>query len=260
MRFRVGLRKLSASPLPFHYQYPLACWFLRCLNVGDPELADEVHASTGFKPYCFSNLLLSESRISGEGLEFTRAAVVLSSPDSTFLRAFAEGLLTQPGFELRRRRFVVEDVQVLPDPLLGSRARFRTLSPVYAKTAREAEPLVTAEGSGGAATLLDGKPPLREWDLYPSDGKFYENVHRNLVERFTDFHGRPPERDAFEIVDVKDVKPKRVQIGSGHQLTHRRCAHFSFTALGNPELLRFLHDAGLGEKQAMGFGCVEVTG
>ena len=259
MRASILLHNQSSRIIPFDYQYPLACWLLRCFSLGDFELARDLHASKGFKPYCFSNLLPMNGSVKRNGLDFTRARVLFSSPDPDFVRTLAEGLLNKPEFKLMRRPFVVEEIRLLPSPSIGSCERIRTLSPVYVKTARETQSPVGRDGCRAANNFAAARPPLREWDLYPSDGKFYDNLHRNLVERFEDFYGRPPSRDDFEILDVDEVRPKRVVIGSGHRATYRRCAHFTFTAAGNSELLQFMYDAGLGEKQAMGFGCVELA-
>jgi len=92
-------------------------------------------------------------------------------------------------------------------------------------------------------------------DLYPKDAKFYENLHTNLVARYEEFYGRGVEHDFFDVLDVTDVKPKRISIGN----SHRRCSLMKMTLEASPELLGFAYDAGLGEKNAMGFGCLEVV-
>ena len=114
---------------------------------------------------------------------------------------------------------------------------FMAISPIYVKTLRSE----------------NGK--LREFDLYPSEPKFYENLHKNLVERYSEFYGASPEKEHFDIVEVSGIKPKRIKI-AGH---FRRCSLMRLRIQANPELLEFAYDAGLGEKNAMGFGCVEVV-
>ncbi len=94
---------------------------------------------------------------------------------------------------------------------------------------------------------------LKEVDLYPTEPKFYENLHRNLVERFSEFYGKAPV-DHFDVIETADIKPKRIKISEGY----RRYNLISLRIQASPELLKFAYDAGLGEKNAMGFGCVDV--
>jgi len=49
-------------------------------------------------------------------------------------------------------------------------------------------------------TLREENGELREWELYPMDGKFHENIHKNLVERYTGYHGVPPKKITFTLL------------------------------------------------------------
>ena len=130
---------------------------------------------------------------------------------------------------------IIERVEILPAPVFSDSVVFRTLSPVYVKTQRK----------------KDGR--LVEVDLYPKDSKFYENLHTNLVGRYEEFYGSRVEHDHFEVLDVDDFKAKRVSIGN----SFRRCSLMKMTLEASPELIGFAYDAELGEKNAMGFGCVD---
>ncbi|HEY9246949.1 MAG TPA: CRISPR-associated endoribonuclease Cas6, partial [Candidatus Methanoperedens sp.] len=87
----------------------------------------------------------------------------------------------------------------------------------------------------------------------PTEPKFYENLHRNLVERFNEFYGKAPS-DYFDVTETADIKPKRIKIAE----SYRRCSLMSLKIQASPELLKFAYDAGLGEKNAMGFGYMEI--
>ena len=205
----------------------------------DVVLANETHAHQGFKFYTFSNLVLVNRRICREGLFFGSAYFILSSPEVRFIKSFTEGLLQQPEFYLDgpdgRANFVIERIEILKEPSLGDECWFKTISPIYIKTMRK------------------DNESLKEVDLYPTEPKFYENLHRNLVERFSEFYGKAPV-DHFDVIETADIKPKRIKIADGH----RRCRLFSMRLQASPELLKFAYDAGLGEKNAMGFGCVDL--
>jgi len=240
MRAKIFVKKVSKGPLPFDYQYALASMLYGKLALGNIRLANESHSHQGFKFYNFSNLVIPNRHRSCKGLAFEDAHFILTSPDVEFVRSFAEGLLQEPNFHLYDQNFILTKIEILEQKKLPSPSTFRTISPVFIKTLREE----------------NGE--LKEWELYPTDGKFHENVHKNLVERYTEYHGVPPKQDHFHLTRVRDFKGKRILIGSGEKTTPRRCSLMTFDLEASPELLNFAYDAGIGEKSAMGFGCVEV--
>lgn len=239
MRAKIAIDKISKTTLTFDYQYYLAGMLFKKLGDVDFELASELHSHQNFKFYTFSNLIIERVRKktnNENGLQFNNAHFYLSSPDSKFIQSFAEGLLTNPQFNLGNCFFNVKKIEILPKKEINDKCDFITLSPIYLKTIR----------------LINGE--RKEWDLYPKDGKFYENLHNNLLKRYEAFYGHTPEKDYFEILKIFDVKPKRVKIAN----SFRRCSLMRFKVVGYEELLRFGYDAGFGEKNAMGFGCVEI--
>ncbi|VVB86511.1 Putative CRISPR-associated endoribonuclease-like protein Cas6nc [uncultured archaeon] len=205
----------------------------------DVTLANETHANQGFKFYTFSNLILMNRFRSESGLGFEKAYFILSSPDDRFIKGFAEGLLNKPEFYLDGARgkagFVIERIEILEEPSFNDECRFKTLSPIYVKTMRKENEC------------------LKEVDLYPTEPKFYENLHKNLADRFREFYGSTPV-DRFDVIETAGIKPKRSRIAG----SCRRCSLMSLRIQASPELLKFAYDAGLGEKNAMGFGCMDL--
>ncbi|AKB19486.1 MULTISPECIES: CRISPR-associated endoribonuclease Cas6 [unclassified Methanosarcina] len=240
MRCRVSVRKISSGPLHYDYQYGLASMLYLKLAASNIDLADKTHSKKGFKFYTFSNLILDDRIPEKSGLNFRKAHFFLSSPDPEFIRSFAEGLLLEPEFFLgngeNKASFIIERIEVLPAVHFSDTCTFRTLSPIYLKTLRKQE------------------ERLVEFDLYPKDSKFHENLHKNLVARYEEFYGSKIEKDFFEVMSIPNFKPKRVKVGDNY----RRCSLMDLSLSANSELLEFAYDAGLGEKNAMGFGCVGI--
>ena len=239
-RAKISIQKNSTHPLNYEYQYYLAGMLFKKLGDVNFELASELHSHQNFKFYTFSNLIINRERKktnNENGLQFKNAHFYLSSPDFKFIKSFTEGLLINPEFNLGNCFFNVNKIEILPKIEINEKSEFITLSPIYLKTIR----------------LINGE--RKEWDLYPKDGKFYENIHNNLLKRYEAFYGHTPEKDYFEIIKIFDVKPKRVKISN----SFRRCSLFKFKVTGSKELLRFGYDAGFGEKNAMGFGCCEIV-
>jgi CRISPR-associated endoribonuclease Cas6 len=240
MRSIITVRKISSAPLHYDYQYGLASMLYTRLATANITLANEIHSHQGFKFYTFSNLLIKDWIPDKKGLNFTSASFIISSPDTEFIRSFAEGLLMNAEFSLERDKksvdFIIETIEILPQHTPGETCVFKTLSPIYIKTMRK----------------HDGR--LVEVDLYPKDPKFYENLHTNLTARYKEFYGFEVEQDHFEVTEINNVKPKRISIGN----SQRRCSHMMLTVQGDTDLISFGYEAGLGEKNAMGFGCVKI--
>ena len=238
IRAKISVEKRSKMPLGYDYQYWLASMLLDRLDTADGDLADFLHSHTGFKYYTFSNLRFEDRRRSNSGFQFNNAHFFLTSPKKDFIEGFASGLLQKPEFELGHTEFTVKSVEILDTIDIPEKCTMKTLSPIYVKTKRK----------------IDGE--LKEWDLNPTDGKFYENLHKNLVERYEEFHGEKPDNDFFDVTNLHTHKERRYTIKGDH----RRCTEMKFDVQGSPDLLEFGYEAGFGEKNAMGFGCVEVVG
>lgn len=231
-------------PLPYDYQYWLASMLLDRLNTADGELADFLHSHTGYKYYTFSWLLSDDLKTTDSGLQFDKGYFYLTSPDKKFIQGFASGLLQEPKFNLGHTEFIVESIEILDGKEIRSEVTFKTLSPIYTKTKREKK---------------------GEWDLLPlKDMKWHENIHNNLLNRYIEYYGEEPERDDFEITKFYgQPEYKRVSIkkreNSEEKEYYKRCARIKFDVEGNPEMLKFGYDAGFGQGNAMGFGCVGVV-
>ena len=228
VRSKITIRKLSGGPLFYDYQYGIASMLYSRLATANITLANSIHSHQGFKFYTFSNLIIEDWIPIKGGLNFKRAHFFLSSPDPEFIRSFTEGLLLGPEFFLGKKKidFIIERVEILPQRTFSDTCTFKTLSPVYVKTMRK----------------RDDK--LVEVDLYLKDAKFYKNLHTNLAAWYEKFYGHPVEHEHFEVMDVKDVKPKRISVGN----SFRRCSLMRMVVEASPELVEFAYDAGLGLK------------
>ncbi len=237
MRAKIFLQKVSGSSLSYNYQYYLASMLYKKLALVDTILANELHSTKQFKFYTFSNIIIEDKKRSEMGLNFNNAHIFLSSPDKNFICSFTDGLLQNPVFRLNGMQLIVKQIEILRELRIDKETyTVYTLSPIYIKTQRE----------------VDGK--LKEWDLYPMDGKWYENLHQNLVSRYKEYYGYLPTEDFFEILKINSFKGKRVQIDN----SFRRCSLLNFILHASKELMKFAYDAGLGEKNAMGFGQIEI--
>ncbi len=84
--------------------------------------------------------------------------------------------------------------------------------------------------------------------LASPDDRFIKSFSEGLLQQPEFYLDGPDGRANFVI--------ERIKISEGY----RRCNLMSLRIQASPELLKFAYDAGLGEKNAMGFGCVDVVG
>lgn len=244
MRARVSIRNPNGDALPFNHLYYLSSMLYHRLAEADVELANEAHEPGEFRQFNFSRVQPDEPyqviKKEDGGLKFDTGHFIITSPDREFIQSYCEGLLKDPEFHLGGCEFLMESVEVLPENGVSERETLRTLSPIYVKTFRRD----------------DETGELKDWDLYPKDGKWYEKLHQNLLRRYEDYHGHPPDKDHFDVTDVRNVNAERETIRN----SHRRCTTLTMDLEASKELMRFALDAGLGEKTGMGFGCMEVVG
>ncbi len=235
MRIRIELERMNSTVIDINYSYHIASLIYRCIQRSDPALSLELH-KPGIKLWTFSKLIVPERRfrIFGEKMiiESDTVHFYFSTPKTEVATAFVEGLLINPEVRIGSAEFLVSEIKVIREHEIGRRAKFVTLSPI------------------SVTTMKDG----RTVDLYPNDPKFYENLRKNLIRKYTVLYGEEPP-DCKLKIEVLKVKPKRIKVKN----TYHRCVEMVFNAEGSKELLEIGYKAGFGERNSMGFGMVKVV-
>jgi CRISPR-associated endoribonuclease Cas6 len=88
----------------------------------------------------------------------------------------------------------------------------------------------------------------------PSEEGYDESVRRNLIHKFTAYYGKAPKDTEFKITPIGRVKQAKVNYKNFHIVAY----DYSMRMEGSEELKRVAYNAGLGAKNAQGFGCIEV--
>jgi len=229
MRLKLLLRNPNGRIVTFNYQYRLAA-FLKASIMSLP-FDQKILGTNGYRFYTFSNLLTAEHTISKRGIMFQEAEWYISSPNVDFIEDLRTMFQYDSEIWVGNTGLEISSIELLPNGGIGTQRQLRTLSPLYVK--------------GRSST---GK----EKDLYPTVPGFYENLKENLVSRYQEYHNQLPDDIYFEIVKILDFKPKRIRMGG----SYRRASMLKFIARGSSELMDFAYNAGLGQKEAQGFGCI----
>jgi CRISPR-associated endoribonuclease Cas6 len=229
--------------LPIHYNHLVQGLVYGLLG---EEFAQRVH-DEGFSAgerhlrlFAFSRLLGTYAlRRESMTIEFPDAvALVVSSPLEDFVRALGRALLDRPSVHLGRVPLRLESVRFDHPRVPPGPVRFRTLSPVtvYSTVARP---------DGSRFTYY----------FEPRSGEFERLAFQNLTRKYEAASGRPYAGPGIDLRWRSLARLSVVRYEGGVIKGYTGV----FEADGDPALLQLALDAGLGAKNAQGFGLLEVA-
>jgi CRISPR-associated endoribonuclease Cas6 len=239
MRFEVQLEFPDKQKLPFDNVYYLSSAIYERMSIIDADLSRHLHERRGFKHFTFSWIRIPHFRIIGNGIIplSSDGYFLFTSPNSGVARTIAEGFLTKPTLKIGVCKASVKSVTPRDEPVFSaSPQKFRCISPVILRTRKS----------------VDDREII--WDLSPQEAQFKMFLARNLLKRYEDYHGKVPNTDHFEIGKIWSVKRCRLKIKD----TYNRAHFMQFSVDSSPQLLQFAYQAGIGERNSLGFGMIEV--
>jgi len=253
MRIRVQLRAQQLPlKLPLNYNYHLTSLIYRLLDSSSRDysafLHDEGYQTAGkhFKLFTFSQLRFHSFKIAPPQITSSDPQVSwqIASPIEEFAEHLAQGLLTQEKLQIGGASLQVERVEALAPPRFTPQMKLTCLSPLVAS----------------AGIMRSGKL-IAHYYRYDEPG-LSEALRANLLKKYALLHGTVPtcsdlalrfdeayiarrRGKIYKLIDFKGTKIKGILA--------------PFTIEGNPELIALGYEAGLGEKNSMGFGMVQVS-
>ncbi len=168
MRLKISLAsRNSAYKIPYNYNYQLSSLIYR--KIADLDLATELHVSSDFKFFTFSQFYVPRRRITQNGIisQDGRMYFYISSPNDYLIQSMVESYLEDLEVTFRGDKLQVQDVELLKKPEFKRSVEFKTMSPVMARIKRDE----------------------RIWDLNPGDLQFYTALQKNLLNKYRTFHG-----------------------------------------------------------------------
>lgn len=243
MRLKLYLG-VGNAPLcvPVHYNYFLQAFIYRHLEA---HLAQRLHdegigeGTKRFRYFTFSRLMGDFVR-QGEQLIFPRGAVLyIASPNKAFLESLLLHLLTTDALQIGETQAPLRKVEAIPPPRYQAEVVLKALSPI---TLRE--------------TL---RQPSEKYTYYlePRDPDFSERIIGNLRDKVRFWYGRdiPPD-DAYCVPLAVDPNKNFHMVNFKNTWVKGWSGLYRFHA--PPEYFQMALDAGIGERNSGGFGCVEV--
>lgn len=239
MRLKITLKGNDNLKIPYNYNYSLSSLIYN--KIADSNLAKKIHSSSSFKFFTFSQLYIYQKKFNENSI-IAKDGIIsfyLSSPSGTLIKNFAQGFLKNE-VEFLNKKMNVMNVEMLKTPDFDNKTTFNTISPIIIRSKRE----------------INGE--IKIWDLPPSDD-FFRGIESNLIKKYCTFNKIDNIDNHINICsEMANVKRKRISINKGLKTTYHRAYMLDLILEGDVDLIKFAYDAGLGEKNSMGFGMVEL--
>ena len=179
-------------------------------------------------------------------------------PVEATLQHLVVGMFEKREFYIEREenRFVIEQVETLPEPNWDRRMKFRLLSPLTSSVTVEREGRLMPHylraddprlSDALRANIINKYRSLFCRSDCQSDQLSDTAFNCVLDEKFIADRGGP--QKISKLITVKQGRPDETRV---------RGFMCPITIEGNPELIKLAYESGLGEKNSMGFGMLET--
>jgi CRISPR-associated endoribonuclease Cas6 len=255
MRYKLTLKLVDPlrHSLPVNYQFELGAWFYRMINNQDSALFNYLVSSgytkkaDPFRNFTFSHLMVPDRKIEGDRLlvQSDRIGLIFSTIPDEALVPLVEANFQNDRFLLGDRisqvNFLVEKVELTPEPHFSDKMTFKTISPLHLTmkmNGRKNDLFLSPETSGYARF-------------------FYENLHLKYKLLNAIDHSQDPLAGKFKL--RSPVTQKGITIQSGNPGQSKLIGYqLRFRLQADQALLRAGYYLGFGEKNHLGFGCCEI--
>jgi CRISPR-associated endoribonuclease Cas6 len=259
MRFKITLNRTGRQRmLPMDYQYYLSAWIYKVIGKADREFSNFLHTegySLGykqFKLFNYSPLNFGRPSLWKEKALFEIRTDQLLLTVSFHLAEAAEkfiiGLFNNQqvyiGDQFNGLDLVVSQVERLPEPEMKSTMNYRAVSPVVISLKDETDKY--AQYLSPADASYNDLIRQNIWNKYNSVPNI-EKLPEDLSFQFK-LKGEPKSKS--KLITIKPYTPEQSKV---------RGFVFDFSLTCPAEIHQLILAAGIGEKNSMGFGWVEVV-
>jgi CRISPR-associated endoribonuclease Cas6 len=257
MRLLIRLRCIEDSKYEMQYHYHLQ-GFIYGLLKGSKY--DHIHDKEGYKFFCFSNVFPAYDLKKGD----TRTLMV-SSPNAEFVSHLRDALRPVNDIKLGRMRFQVDYARELDVELPSVPFAIIAGTPIVMRIPR-------------AKYLEQGVEPKGQYEYvywrsdHPLD-LFLSQLEETLAKKYAQYHGlagggelgrlennggRPLIANLFQKFRFKKQVSTRVSMKGSEHVVIGTVWEFEPGTGANRDMVRFALDAGLGERNSLGFGFMNL--
>lgn len=238
LKITFGFEKLT---LPFSYNRIFQALILKWIN--DKQYASFIHEKgflfnkRKYKLFTFSNLF-GKFVIDKENKTFTffnNANFLLSSHDNLFVEYVGNTLLKEKFFKIKGQKLEVLNIELKRFPNIN-KARVVAKSPITVYSTK----------------VINGK----KWVNYysPNEPEFIILIKDNLIRKYRAYYGENP-NGTIGIKHIGKNPKQRIVI---YKNTVIKGWLSVFELEGSKDLMELAFDSGLGSKNSLGFGCIDL--
>ena len=244
MRLHIYLSSENTIHLPVHYNHLLQAMILN--SIDDEAYRTFMHdegyryEKRQFKLFTFSKLSgkysLSQDK---KFIDFEEEIMfIVSSSQESFIKQLEQGIKGKI-IRLGSNELQVTKLIVKEESLTGDYLKIRTLSPIVAYS--------TIIEAGKKKTLY----------YTPQDEQFSKVLRENIIKKYKSIYGeRPLQNEDFDVLAIATEKYQKSVVYYKNFIINGYSGNY--VLLGNPVLIQLALEAGLGGKNAQGFGCIEA--
>ncbi|WPX08788.1 CRISPR-associated endoribonuclease Cas6 [Anaerocellum danielii] len=237
MRFKLKLTNEKEARIKVDYCMELArsinmlldSEYLRYIENGAYLLNRKI-----YKPWTFSRLFFEKYSFANKEIRVLpgNSYLIVSTIDDNFAYYFLKGILKEKCLKMGEAIFELRSISVLDQPQ-RKQIVCRTLSPIIIKEIRGIE------------------HNCSEFAAY-----FVEGIKKNLISKAKAFRNISvlPEKIEIQIVNNEKIKRKILHIKNELYIGYDLLLKIKSI----PEIIEIAYNCGLGVKNALGFGCIEV--
>lgn len=251
MRLLIELFDSENKPitLPIHYNYLIQSAIYATLDNTFAEFLHYIGFDGGgrrFKLFTFSRLA-GEYIFNSETGEITFTSpvkLVVSSPVDKFCESLMNGILAKDSLRIGKNNLRIQSVRA-ERPLLVDEKNENSKKQVHVKTL---SPVVAY------STMLRPEGIKYTCFFQPGESEFSRLVNENLRKKYQALYGAvSPEGE----VEIKSLRQPKLQIIKYKNFVIKSYSG-TFAMSGPAPLIQLAVDAGLGAKNSMGFGLLEI--
>jgi len=246
MRILVKLRSIGEFEYDLEYYSKIQAFIYKLIK---GSAFDYIHSKVGYKFFCFSNIFPLGNIHAGE-----LKKLLISSPSSHFIKYLYNRLRQFSKNEYVRigdMYFYVDSIRVFKVRIPSSDFMILTSTPVIIRIPRKYFELYG----------IKVDKPWVYWRMEYGLKSFMNMTRLNLFKKYSEFYGEaPPTTDIYQ--QIKYVKSVAVYTnidGTKVQFIGSLW-RFRYTYIDNEvrRILEFILDTGLGERNSLGFGFLNI--
>lgn len=255
MRFKliINIDKYKrGNIIPINYQYECSAVIYKILSKSDEQFSQWLHDNGYnadkklFKLFTFSRLKIPQYRIVNEYIRIISDYIEwqISFIPEISTREFIQGIFKDQEFELgnknARINCRIQNIEMLPPPEFKETMTFQTLSPIC----------LTLKRDNGSDEYISPTHPMA-----------MPLIKQNLIDKYKAIQGKDfPNSDFdFDFKVINEPRSSLITIKSDTPQESKVRGYSCIFQLTAPiELMKIAYDGGVGSKNSMGFGMVEV--